>query len=43
MWISSHMDYHINRILIQDNFWVERQIQKSSGRNKNIKFHKHIV
>lgn len=36
MWISSNMDYHINCILIQDNFGVERQIQKS-GRKKNEK------
>lgn len=39
MWISSYMDYHINCILIQDNFWVERQIQKPGGRNKAKKWY----
>lgn len=24
MWISSYMDYDINCILVQDNFWIER-------------------
>lgn len=31
------MNYHINCILIQDNFWVERQIQKSGRRKKEKK------